>query len=447
MIEAGLRELREAGFTELSTGQQRLAMLARLEAAVRTIPSVGNTLIAIMQREFRCGELGDNNLANTLADSLRITPHDARTRIRVADDLAARTTFSGAPLDPVMPNTAAAQADGAIGVEHVQVIRDFFRHVPLHVDEETKELAETKLAAQARMLRPDQLRTAANRILGYLNPDGPQPEAERARKRSFTLGPQGADLMTKGSFCVDPELRAYLEAAFAKYAKPGVLNLADEASTVEEEPAAETVERDDRSLEKRQHDALKAILRDALASGTLGQHRGLPVTVVATMTVKELEDASGTAITGGGSLLPIRDVLRMARHAHHYLTLFDDDGRPIYLGRSKRLAEGNQRLVCFAKDKGCTFPGCSRPSNMCQCHHCREWVAQLGLTDVDQLALVCDAHHPLAGLKDTDWQTVVAGPDHQYPGRILWVPPKHIDPTRKPRINHYFHPHEYWDLV
>ncbi|MFH5243384.1 HNH endonuclease, partial [Antrihabitans sp. NCIMB 15448] len=63
-----------------------------------------------------------------------------------------------------------------------------------------------------------------------------------------------------------------------------------------------------------------------------------------------------------------------------------------------------------------------------------------------QLALVCDSHHRLAGVKDTDWNTIVAGPDHKYPGRILWVPPKHIDPERKPRINHYFHPHEYWDL-
>ncbi|MFH5227445.1 HNH endonuclease signature motif containing protein [Antrihabitans spumae] len=447
VYEAGIQALRDAGFDELSKNPDCIDLVHRFETGSRTTAGFQTTLIAKMQEQWIPGELGDYRLADVLADTLRIYPSEAKARRRIAEDLGPRTGFSGAPLDPVYPNTAAAHADGAIGRGHITVIREFFAQVPSYVDAETREQAEAKLAEQARILRPDQLRRAGNRILAYLNPDGDAPEVDRERKRSFTLGKQGTDLMTKGSFCVDPELRAYLEALFAKYAKPGVGNPADTDSTVDTEPADEVAQRDTRSVGQRQHDGLKMVLRDALASGTLGQHRGLPVTVVATMTVKELEDATRQAITGGGSLLPIRDVVRMAAHAHHYLALFDDDGRPIYLGRSKRIAQGDQRLVCYARDKGCTFPACWRPANCCQCHHCREWVAELGLTDVDQLALVCDSHHRLAGVKDTDWHTIVAGPDHKYPGRILWVPPKHIDPTRKPRINHYFHPHEYWDLV
>jgi hypothetical protein len=38
-----------------------------------------------------------------------------------------------------------------------------------------------------------------------------------------------------------------------------------------------------------------------------------------TTTLKDLEAAAGTAITGGGTRVPMRDVIRMARHAHHYL--------------------------------------------------------------------------------------------------------------------------------
>ncbi|WP_371828023.1 DUF222 domain-containing protein, partial [Rhodococcoides fascians] len=59
----------------------------------------------------------------------------------------------------------------------------------------------------------------------------------RPRKRDafFYLGEQGADGMSEGKFCVDSELRAYLEALFSKAAKPGVNNLADPTSIVHED--------------------------------------------------------------------------------------------------------------------------------------------------------------------------------------------------------------------
>ena len=55
---------------------------------------------------------------------------------------------------------------------------------------------------------------------------------------------------------------------------------ADEPSDVEHV----AVELDTRSAAQRLHDALKLGLRAALASGVYGQHRGLPVTVIATTT-------------------------------------------------------------------------------------------------------------------------------------------------------------------
>ena len=123
---------------------------------------------------------------------------------------------------------------------------------------------------------------------------------------------------------VDPELRAYLEAIFAKLARPGVGNPDDESPVVDGEPNEDEVRRDTRSEGKRCHDALKAACRALLASGELGMHRGLPVTVVVSTTLRELLDLTGYGTTAGGSLLPIRDLVRMAAHAHHYLVVFDD---------------------------------------------------------------------------------------------------------------------------
>lgn len=184
------------------------------------------------------------------------------------------------------------------------------------------------------------------------------------------------------------------------------------------------------------------ILRQMLASGAVGQHRGLPVTAIITMTAKELEAASGHAVTGTGSLVTIRDAIRMASHAHHYLAIFDDDGRALYLGRSKRIASADQRIVLIARDRGCSFPGCTRPAVWCQAHHVTDW-ARGGDTDVDSLTFGCDLHHPLVGDGPNDWATTTTGPDHPQPGRTQWHPPEAVDPGRRGLVNHYHHPQEY----
>ena len=61
-----------------------------------------------------------------------------------------------------------------------------------------------------------------------------------------------------------------------------------------------------------------------LASGQLGSHNGLPVTMVVSTTLAELESGRGHAVSGGGILLPMSDVIRQAAAAHEYLSVFDN---------------------------------------------------------------------------------------------------------------------------
>lgn len=56
--------------------------------------------------------------------------------------------------------------------------------------------------------------------------------------------------------------------------------------------------------------------RMALRSGELGQHNGLPVTVIVSTTLQELESGAGLAVTGSGSRLPMRGLIPLASHAH-----------------------------------------------------------------------------------------------------------------------------------
>src|SRR6185295_19082384 len=104
------------------------------------------------------------------------------------------------------------------------------------------------------------------------------------------------------------------------------------------------------------HDAFAWGLGTAMASGQLGTHRGLPVTVIVTTTLADLEAAAAAAAdpslpmpaparTGGGSFLPMRSLIRLAAGKIHYLAVFENhSARPHYLGRSRRLASADQRI-------------------------------------------------------------------------------------------------------
>jgi hypothetical protein len=157
--------------------------------------------------------------------------------------------------------------------------------------------------------------------------------------------------MSRGRFSFDPEARAYAEMLLAKLARPGMCNAADPLPTVDGEPDACAAAGDTRTTAQRNHDAIEAAMRALLASGDLGKHR-LPVTAIVTMPLKELEAGSGLALTGGGSTVPMEVAIRIAAHAHHYLYIYDEKcGRPLFLGRSQRLASPDQRIVLHATNR------------------------------------------------------------------------------------------------
>jgi len=88
--------------------------------------------------------------------------------------------------------------------------------------------------------------------------------------------------------------------------------------------------------------------RSVLASGELGSHHGLPVSIVVTATLQELESAAGIAGTGGGSSLPMSDVIRMASHARHYLRIYDKHTRrELYLGETRASPHRPSGLSCM----------------------------------------------------------------------------------------------------
>ena len=427
-LDADLDRVSELSFDAL-TNPERLNILVRLEKMARRLPVPGHVLINQLAEQAGREELGAR-LPDALADRLHITPGEARRRVAEAADLGPRRALTGESLPPLLTGTAAAQRAGGVGAGHVRVIRQFLNQLPSAVDVGTRGAVEAHLAELATAHRPDDLAKLAEQITAYINPDGSYTDEDRSRRRGLTLGKEGLDGMSELRALLTPEARAGIEAVLAKTAAPGMCNPDDDTPVVDGPPDQEAVQRDSRSTAQRNHDGLNAALRALLASGKLGQHNGLPATIVVTTTLKDLEAAAGKGLTGGGSLLPMSDVIRMGRHAHHYLAIFDK-GKAIGLYHTKRLATPGQRIVLYAKDRGCTRPGCDAPPYWCEVHHVEDW-ATTHCTDVSTLALACGSDHPLVA--PGGWTT-----RKRANGDTEWVPPPHLD-HGQPRINRYHHP-------
>jgi hypothetical protein len=421
---------------DVLTAPEVLTVKDRLETADRRRAAVDHRLTHQLTSQASPVELGGKSWTDVLSNRLRIGRDAARRRLDEAEDLGPRIAMTGELLAPLLPNTAAAQAAGTIGNEHVQIIRRFFADLPTAVDFETRQACEADLARIAGEHTPDALRKAANRLMALVHTDGDFSDVDRARRRGLILGKQQADGTSKFSGLLDAEARATFEAVFAKWAGPGMCNPDDDAACVDGSPTQAHIDNDQRSPAQRNHDALKAMGRSVLTSGELGQHNGLPATIVVSTTLQELESGIGHAVTGGGTLLPMSDVIRLASNSHHYLVIYDKHTQePLYLGRTKRLASAGQRIVLQAQDRGCTFPGCTVPAYGCQVHHAEMDWAKGGQTNITDECLACGPHNRL--VKPGGWRT-----RKRKDGRTEWIPPPQLD-SGQSRVNDYHHPENY----
>ena len=140
--------------------------------------------------------------------------------------------------------------------------------------------------------------------------------------------------------------------------------------------------------------------RALLASGQRGSHNGLPVTMVITTTLHDLQSGTGHAVTGGGGLLPMSE---SSGRPQKRITIWRCSTEPLYLGRAKRLASTAQRIMLYAKERGCTFPGSTAPAYHSQVHHAvADWVDG-GQTNITDETLACGTDN--RRVKRGGWRT------------------------------------------
>ena len=204
------------------THPELLAVLGELETLCRQLPTQSHRILARLSAEASPVALGATTWRDVLTGRLRISRAEAGRRLAEASELGPRTAVAGQPLDPKLGATAGAQAAGAIGAEHVRIIRAFFERLPSWVDLTTREQAEATLVRAAVGLDPDALRKAAERLLALIDQDGPAPDdAERARRRHLSIGRQGADGMTPAQGLLDPTGPGHPRCHHGQVGRPG----------------------------------------------------------------------------------------------------------------------------------------------------------------------------------------------------------------------------------
>lgn len=463
MIAAGLDMVDGTDWTAMAV-PERLDAMDALETDRRLTLAISNAIAATVATET-VSTLGDVP-KKLIADTLRITLAQADNRLKQAELLRERTTLTGEPLAPHLPATARAWNRGQLDTAHVAEIATFFDEIPADTPLDVQETSERFLAAKATQLRPDQLKKVAKKLALTINPDGTFSEQDRIRKSGFRWEAQRSDGMSKGVLWATPQLRTHLDAFFAKYADYGMSMPDDQLGTdqhdtsdggdrtVTEGPATEDPTLPDtgedaaqatqpsptprpavtdfRTPSQRRHDALNHWARSILGNPALGTHHGLPVAVVVTTTLAELEAGAGYGITATGTVIPMSELIAMAAGSYRYLLIFrsDTDRRVVDFYRARRCANGDQWLALFGRDRGCTRPNCDKSAEDCQAHHSPDFAAD-GQTNVDLMALACYQDHPQVG--PAGWST------HMRDGNTKWTPPPQY-PRNIAATNDFHHP-------
>ncbi|WKG03461.1 DUF222 domain-containing protein [Mycolicibacterium sp. HK-90] len=410
-----------------------LAVMDEYETLSCQLPASWHRLLARLQAQSTPRELGAKSWNEVLRVRWRLSSTEASRRLGEAAELGPRRALTGQPLPPVLPVVAAAVGAGLLTAEHVKVLREVVGRLPGFVDQSTRDQFEADLVRVAVGVGPKELKDTAELRLFLLDQDGPEPDdTERARRRGVTTAKQGRDAMTALMANLTPEAAAVMEVLFARFAAPGMCNPDDEQPCTSGTPSQAQIDNDHRSLAQRQHDALLVIGRIALMTD-LGQLNGLPVSIIVRTTLQDLESRAGIGVSGGGTKIPIKDVIRMGAHASHYLAIFDQaTGAALNYFRARRIASPAQRIMLIARDGGCTKPGCTVGAYGCQAHHDNDW-AKGGNTNVDDMTLACGPDNRSV---DDDGGYTTTINDH---GEVEWHPPPDLDHGQR-RINYHHRP-------
>jgi hypothetical protein len=348
-------------------------------ARVRALVQAQNMLAAELARSVRSAEA---------TGAAEFDGHKAMTpwlkgHLHLTGAEAARTVRAGKTLE-ALPRWASAARAGRVTPEQTAVVGKavsaarLARAEELGADVHGDDGIDATLVACATGENAETLPAVVNRLLDWIDPDGPEPDP--TKQRELHLSPS-ASAAGGGSF------HGRLDAAgFEKFAT--LLTAFQQAGRVAD---------DDRTHAQQLADALVQVADVQLACGEsvpmLRKHRAQVAATISAEDLLDHETVADAARLGSGQTVSNEVTRQLACDSVITRVLFGPDGTPLSIGRDQRLVPAHIRKAAEARDGGCVFAGCANPTWWCDAHHVREWVADHGETSVENTALLCERHH------------------------------------------------------
>jgi hypothetical protein len=417
----GLVKVVESGGLDHFDTAGFVGFLQEFERVRNRLPLVDHRMLRDAEQRDLAGVLCQGKLSRVLTQALRISAGEAHRRVRAAEQLGDRVSMLGEPSPPTRRVLAAAQRDGVVTPDQVNIIVTGLGKVD-RVGYDPADIAagEQMLTDLAKTFGPKDLQMCTTRFVDCLDPDGSHPQDElNSDRRHMSLTPS-RDGSWSGELRLTGTLGCKLHALLSPLAKPRVNTAVG--------PNGGPIEvLDERTYGQRLHDALEDLCDRLLRTGDQPASAGTPATVIVTIDAESLLARTGHGVASTGTLIPVARLLELAAEAEIIPTVLNRGGAVLSLGRSRRIASRAQTLALVARDGGCSFPGCSHPPEWCERHHVRAWVDG-GSTDLDNLTLLCRYHHH--NFASRGWVCRL-----NTDGLPEWVPPRHVDRTQTPLIN------------
>jgi hypothetical protein len=357
-----------SAFDELTSHELRYASdddliddLDELERASGVLEVERSRRIAELERRATFGLSGHRSMASWLT-----------ARFRLAWSVASRRVHRARALE-AMPLVRAALIEGEISLTAADELV-----AAREADLERFVEVEAAFVDVARELPLFDLRRATQPWRAFADRVGFEREHEhRFERRRLHLSPL-MDGMVRIDGDLDPETGQTVITALRAVQDTDV-----------------RAGRDDRTAPQRRADALGELCRrwlDRADRPTVGGERP-HVTVV--VDVETLEGRAGrrSDLEEAGRI-PAEAARRIACDASIARVITDGRSMPLDVGRRTPVVSAPLRRAVVVRDEHCTFPGCDRPPGWCDAHHVRHW-ADGGATSLDNLALLCRAHHRL----------------------------------------------------
>ncbi len=293
----------------------------------------------------------------------------------------------------------------------------------------------------------DELAALAQHIVLTLDPDGKEPDDDRAnRNRRFTVGRERDGIVPiRGGLL--PDVAGQLQRLLDALLNPRVDTPTSPESDVGGDTGAGggvrfTADDDDRTglsdpsdpsdsgglpdppdprtPAQKRHDAFAAILTTAAATGHFPTLGGAAPTLVVSVTAEDYLNGAGRAMIEGTEWdVPLGVAHQTACAGGVQRVVFDGHGQIVSIGTTARIFNALQRRAIILRDRECVIPGCSIPATWCEIHHVTEHAAG-GPTHTSNGVALCWWHHRTLGT--SGWQIRMHHGTPEIRGPAWWDP-------------------------